>query len=254
MMSQTVTSNVAAAPRPAALVKMPEFLRRAFQVDQMEVDSAMSQIWNCLVNPALVYKMSKARKMTKDHYHRDDPAFMVLQLVFLAATTIAFGLALHARPFRLVYNVVYELGVGYVALGSFIATGEWFLVNRFLMSPGVLPHEVKRDVEWQFCLDIHCNAYVSYFCWTQVAHFALLPLVLHNTFLARLVANTIFAAGASSYLYMTFRGLLEIPTLHRQQIVLYPVLGVAVLLVLGTLFTGVNMSHVTLSYTWPRYD
>ncbi len=241
------------APKPVT-VKVPEFLRRAFQADQMEIDSALSQIWNCLTNPALVYKMSKARKMTKDHYYRDDPAFIVLQLVFLAVTTLAFGLALKATPFRIAYNVVYELGISYVAFGALIATGVWMLVNRFLMTPGAMPHEVKKEVEWQFCLDIHCNAYVGYFFWTQVAHFVLLPLVLRDSFLARLVANLLFAAGATSYLYMTFRGLLEIPTLHRQQVVLYPVLGVATLLVLGTLFTGVNMTHIVLGYSWPRYE
>ena len=252
MLPPTLATS-AAAPRPVT-VKVPEFLRRAFQADQMEIDSALSQLWNCVTNPSLVYKMSKARKMTKDHYYRDDPAFIVLQLVFLAVTTLAFGLAVKARPFRIVYNILYECGISYVVFGVFIATGVWMLVNRFLMTPGSLPHEVKRDVEWQFCLDIHCNAYVSYFFWTQIAQFALLPLVLQNSFFARLVANVLFAAGATSYLYMTFKGLLEIPTLHRQQIVLYPVLGVATLLVLGTLFTGVNMTHVILGYSWPRYD
>lgn len=252
MLPPTLAAS-AAGPKPVT-VKVPEFLRRAFQADQMEIDSALSQIWNCVVNPALVYKMSKARKMTKDHYYRDDPAFIVLQLIFLAATTLAFGLALHARPFRIIYNILYECGISYLVLGVFISTGVWMLVNRFLMTPGSLPHEVKRDVEWQFVLDIHCNAYVSYFFCTQVLHFLLLPLLLHNTFFARLVANVLFALGASSYLYMTFRGLIEIPTLHRQQVVLYPILGVATLLVLGTLFTGVNMTHVVLAYSWPRYD
>lgn len=252
MLPPTLAAS-AAGPRPMT-VKVPEFLRRAFQADQMEIDSALSQMWNCVVNPALVYKMSKARKMTKDHYYRDDPAFIVLQLFFLAMTTLAFGLALRARPFRIVYNTLYELGISYLVLGVFISTGIWMLVNRFLMTPGSLPHEVKRDVEWQFVLDIHCNAYVSYFFCTQVLQFFMLPLLLQNTFFARLVSNVIFALGASAYLYMLFRGLIEIPTLHRQQVILYPVLGVATLLVLGTLFTGVNMTHVSLAYSWPRYD
>jgi hypothetical protein len=240
-------------PKPVT-IKVPEFLRRAFQADQMEIDSALSQIWNCVLNPSLVYKMSKARKMAKDHYYRDDPAFIVLQLVFLAVTTLAFGLALQASPFRILYNIIYELGISYIAFGACIATGVWMLVNRFLMSPGSMPHEVKRDVEWQFCLDIHCNAYVNYFFWTQILQFALLPIVMHNSFFARLTSNLLYAVGATSYLYMTFKGLLEIPTLHRQQIVLYPALGVAVLLILGTLFTGINMTHIILGYSWPRYE
>ena len=76
--------------------------------------------------------------------------------------------------------------------------------------------------------------------------------MLHDSFVARLVSNLLFALGATSYLYMTFRGLLELPSLHRQQVVLYPVVGVFVLLVLATLFTGVNMTHIVMAYSWPR--
>jgi hypothetical protein len=179
---------------------------------------------------------------------------MVLQLLFLAVSTVAFGLALQARPFRILYNVVYECGVSYLLVGGGIATGMWHLVNRLLMAPATGAHEVRREAEWQYCLDIHCNAYFAYFALTHVAHFVLLPIVLGHSFIARFLANAVFAAGAVAYLYVTFRGYLELPALQQQVVLLYPAFAVAGLFVLATLFTSFNMSHAVLHHTWPIYD
>lgn len=232
-------------------LRLPEFLRRAFQRDQMELDSALSQMWSLLVAPATVYKMSKARKMTKNHYYRDDPAFIVLQVLFIAIATVAFGLALQARPLRILYTLIYNCGISYFAGGVLLASATWMYSNRVLMGNSVSVHEVRRDVEWQYCFDIHCNSYWPYFVFTQVVHFFLLPLLSSSSFVAQITANAIFGAAASFYLYVTFRGFLELPMLTKQQTFLYPVVAVVVLTVLASLVTRINMSHVELHYTWP---
>ena len=55
--------------------RVPEFLRRVVHAEHMEIDSALNQMWLLLSTPTTVFKLSKARKMSKNHYYRDDPAF-----------------------------------------------------------------------------------------------------------------------------------------------------------------------------------
>ncbi len=218
--------------------------------DQMELDSALSQMRSLLTNPSLVFKISKARKMTKNHYYRDDPAFVVLQVVFIAIMTLLFGLVMSARPLKIVYTVIYECGINYLVVGALVASGMWLYTNRFLMGAAML-HEVRKEVEWQYCFDVHCNSYFPYFVLTHVIHFVLLPVVSGNSFLSRLIANALYAAGASAYLFVSFKGYLELPMLHHQQLILYPIAFIVVLAAVGTLVTSINMSHVVTAWTWP---
>lgn len=232
--------------------RLPEFVRRALQRDQMDLDSALSQMWYLLTSPSLVSKMSKARKMTKNYYHRDDPGFLVLQAVFIVAVTVAFGLAMAATIPHIIYEVLFSCGLTYLAGGALMASGTWALCNRVLMGHPATPHEVRKEVEWQYCFDVHCNGYFCYFIVADVLHFVLLPLTVQSGFLAQLVANVLYGVAAIAYSYVTFRGFVELPALDRPQVFLYPVAAVVTLVVLGTVTTSINMSHVMLHHSWPR--
>lgn len=240
-----------ASKSAASSGKLPEFVRRALNSEQMEIDSALMQMWYLLTQPTLVYKMSKARKLTKNHYHRDDPAFVVLQLLFTAVVTIAFGLALSAPVLRILYMVVFSCLLSYFVVAALASAATWALCNRVLVAPQVSPHEVRRDVEWQYCFDVHCNAYFAYFVYADVAHFFLLPVVMHSTFFSQLLANVLFLVGVVCYFYITFRGFVELPVVDRPQVFLYPIIGALTLCVLTTVTTHVNAAHLVLHHSWP---
>lgn len=218
----------------------------------MEFDAALSQMWALLTNPQYVSKISKARKMTKNHYHRDDPAFLVLQLVFLAVLTTAYGLAMAARPGHIVYEVLYQAGINYLTLGVLFSSAAWMFANRFLMASGHL-HEVRRDMEWQHAFDVHCNSYFAYFAWTQVVPFVLLPVLLHDGFVPQLISNTLYCVGVCAYGYTTLHGYLELPTLVRQHTFLYPAIAFTVVVTIMTLTTHINLVHSAMHHTWPAY-
>lgn len=219
----------------------------------MEFDSALSQMYTLCTNPSLVSRISKARKMTKNHYHRDDPAFVVLQMLFLAAVTIACGVTTGSRVLHVIYNVLYQIGINYVTVGALISTGTWWYANRFLMASGHL-HEVRKDVEWQHAYDIHCNGYFAYFAWTHVLQFLLLPILLRDNFFAQFLANTIYAAGITAYCYNTLHGFLELPTLVGQKVFLYPAVAFAAFTLLATIVSHLNYTHVAVYSTWPAYE
>jgi hypothetical protein len=232
--------------------RLPEFAQRALRHDQMEFDAALSQMWALLTNPQYVSKISKARKMTKNHYHRDDPAFLVLQLVFLAVVTTAYGIATASRPAHIVYEVLYQTGINYLTLGALFSTAAWVFANRFMMASGHL-HEVRRDMEWQHSFDVHCNSYVVYFAWTQVAPYVLLPLLLHDGITQQFMANALYCIGVCAYCYTTFHGYLELPTLVRQHTFLYPAIVFTGVVILMTLTTNINLVHYAIRTTWPSY-
>jgi hypothetical protein len=218
----------------------------------MEFDAALSQMWALLTNPQYVSKISKARKMTKNHYYRDDPAFLVLQVVFLAVVTTAYGIATVARPAHVVYEVLYQVSINYLTLGALTSTGAWIFANRFLMAGGHL-HEVRREMEWQHAFDVHCNGYFSYFVWTQVVPYLLLPVLLHGGFFPQLIANALYCVGVCAYSYTTLHGYLELPTLVRQHMFLYPAIAFTTIVVLMTLTTHINLVHYAIHTSWPAY-
>lgn len=233
--------------------RLPEFARRAVQHDQMELDSALSQMWALLTNPSLITKISKARKMTKNHYHRDDPAFLVLFMFFIAVVTVAYGVATASRPLHIVYVVLYQIGINTVAAGILLTTATWSFANKFLMGQSHL-HEVRREVEWQHSFDIHLNGYFTYFAWTHVVQYALLPLLLRDNFVAQLLSNVIYCCGVVAYFYNTLHGYLELPTLTGQTVLMYPAVAFVVTVALLTLTTHMNLTHHVVHATWPAYE
>ncbi|EAN77058.1 unc-50 related protein homolog [Trypanosoma equiperdum] len=229
--------------------RLPEFARRAFQYDQMELDSALAQMYSLCVKPSLISKMSKARKMTKNHYHRDDPAFIVLQIFSLVLTVAAYGLALRGGLLQILYNTLYSVLLGYFAAGGAIATVTWLFANHFLAASSQ-PHESGWEVDWRYSFDVHCNGYFPYFIWTKVIQFVLLPIVLHNSCVPRAIGNCLHTVGLVMYAYVVFLGYLELPMLAQQQRLMYPVPLVVVFMLLVTLFTSWNVSYWSLCQTW----
>ncbi|ESL06549.1 hypothetical protein TRSC58_05775 [Trypanosoma rangeli SC58] len=230
--------------------RLPEFASRALQVDQMELDSALSQMYSLCLKPSLVSKMSKARKMTKNHYHRDDPAFLVLQVLALVITVVAYGLALKGSPLQIIYNILYEVGVTYLLIGVIMTTLTWVFANQFLMSSSGHLHEVSREADWHYSFDIHCNGFFPYFVWTRVIQFMLLPLLLQPSFLACLISNCLYMVGYVLYAYIVFLGYLELPMLVQQQKLVYPVPVIVVFMLFITIFVRCNFSQWNLSQMW----
>ncbi|KAH9601729.1 UNC-50 [Trypanosoma melophagium] len=237
------------SPSSRWVTHLPEFARRAFQVDQMELDSALSQMYSLCLKPSLVNKMCRARKMTKNHYHRDDPAFIVLQVLALVITIVAYGLALKGGPFQILYNVLYEVVLNYFISGLIMTTITWIFVSRFLINGGYT-HGVSREVDWHYSFDIHCNGYFPYFMWTKVVQFILLPLLLQTSFFASFTSNSLYMIGSILYGYVVFLGYLELPMLTQQQKLMYPVAVIVLCIFLITIFTSWNLTQWTLSQEW----
>lgn len=229
--------------------RLPPFARRALQVDQMELDSALSQMYSLCVRPSLVTKMSKARKMTKNHYYRDDPAFLVLQIVFIIVTDIAYGCAVSTSASLFFTNLLYDILFNFLVLGILFATVTWVVVNRFLMG-NVYINEIRREVDWQYSFDVHCNGYFTFFMWTRVFQYVLLPLIVENVLQQRLIANGLYAIGCTTYVYNVFVGYLELPSLAYQQKLMYPIPAIILCFLFFTFVSNTNLTQSSVLSTW----
>ena len=189
----------------------------------MDFPAALDQMSLLLsLNPSSVYKTSYYRKQTKNHWARDDPAFVLLLTGLYTISNIcyavAFSLGLQGFLRLLATNLLLAGGGG---LATAAAT-RWY-ANEYLATHR--SHSVKQNVELLYALDIHFNSSLLLFAYLHLLQFLLLPLLLTPTFLALLASNVLYAAATAHYWYITHLGYRALPFLKDTQHFLYP--GVA---------------------------
>lgn len=230
---------------------MRPILRRACRLNQMDFETALDEMISlCLGQPGRVFRLAYYRKQTKNRWARDDPAFAVLQVAFLATAAVATGAALKARRtltyayLALAATLVHWLGCGIAAS----SLHSW-LANRFMRERNWSTHSVVQRVEWLYAFDVHCNAFFVYFVCAYVLHYFLLPLSLGHSFLATVVANAAHALAFSAYFYVTHLGFRALPYLRRTEFFLYPALAALLLFAISVLLAilGIKLNAARIS-------
>lgn len=228
---------------------LSHYLSRIVDVQQMDLQSALDQMWTlCTPHPQRVYKTSYYRKQTKNHWARDDPAFSVLQVIFLLMSSISHCVAFRTNSFFSTFArfslhcvLIHWLGFGVVVAS----------IGRTLANDHLTVHQtnhVKQSVEWLYAFDIHCNAFFPLFIILHTLQFFLLPIVLGKSLIALIISNTLYAAAFSWYFYVTHLGYRALPFLSNTEVFLFPiviVLSVYVLNFVGYPFgLGWNASRI----------
>ena len=141
------------------------YLQRMTDLQQMDLQSAIDQMRILLtLYPQRVYKMAYYRKQTKNHWARDDPAFCFLQILMIAAVSIAYGFAFRVGSILDMIGVVTKsVLVNWLGLGIIIASVGRLIANNHLMMAERSSSHVKQEVEWLYAFDVHCNAFVPLF-------------------------------------------------------------------------------------------
>lgn len=202
-------------------------------LQQMDLQSAIDQMRILLtLYPQRVYKMAYYRKQTKNHWARDDPAFCFLQIVMIAAVSIAYGFAFRVGSILNIIGVVTKsVLVNWLGLGVIIASVGRLIANNHLMMAERSSSHVKQEVEWLYAFDVHCNAFVPLFVLLYGVQLFLLPLVLGPSLLSLGVSNTLFAMAFGWYFYITHLGYRALPFLSNTEVFLFPIAAVLVLYV-----------------------
>ncbi len=139
------------------------YVARLMDVRQMDIQSALDQMKTLLsTRPQVVYKTSYYRKQTKNHWARDDPAFCVLQVIFLIIASIAYSVAFRTQVSGTIVFLLQSVLWNWLICGVILATLGREIANRHLTVHQSSSH-VRQSVEWLYAFDIHCNAFVPLF-------------------------------------------------------------------------------------------
>ena len=57
------------------------------RISQMDFDLALAQMMHLCISPEKAFVDAKHRKLTKNHWSRDDPAFVVLLVLYVTTHT-----------------------------------------------------------------------------------------------------------------------------------------------------------------------
>lgn len=129
-----------------------------------DIQAALDQM-KCLLSPRPqgVYKTAYYRKQTKNHWARDDPAFMVLQAAFLVIAIIAYSVAFRISLMSTVSFAFCTILWNWLGMGIILSSTCRWIANQHLTVQSSTTH-VQQSVEWLYALDIHFNAFFPVFC------------------------------------------------------------------------------------------
>ena len=229
------------------------YFQRIVRPTQMDFDSALATMVTLLRDPAQVPLTARYRKLTKNHWARDDPAFVVLLVFYATVVTFAYWLTLTSRSVStLLSELIIQIVVLFLGFGLVATSILWWSFNRRLASPSTALHTTRQELEWFYVFDLYSHGFFVTTAVLGVLQFIFLPLLVHDNFVSLLVGNTLWAGGLAAACVVVFSGLAPLPFLEERPKLapLLPLPILALLWVIGLLF-GINFSRTTLGWLFP---
>ncbi|KAF0298044.1 Protein unc-50 [Amphibalanus amphitrite] len=206
----------------SAATKRYKYLRRIFKFSQMDFEFAMWQMLYLFIAPQKVYRDFQYRKLS----------------------SVCFALVMGLGFWSFILFLLYVVAVDMLLMGVLVATGLWFVSNRYLRHPA----EPGQDVEWGFSFDVHMNAFFPALVILHVVQILLYNVVLHSdNFASHLLGNMLWTVALGYYFYITFLGYSALPFLKNTRVFLYPLTLLALSFVAVTA-SGVNLSRTLMEF------
>ncbi len=158
-----------------------------------------------LYAPSRVFKSAKNRKVIKNYYARDDPAFVFILAALMMAVGFAYAIMFHSTLLQYLSLTLSFFFVDFLLVGILLSSVANFIANRYVRSSN---NSAEAEyVEWLFSFDIHCNSFFpSIFVGLYVGQLLAMPLLKSSSFFVTIIANTTYLIAFVYYLYITFRG------------------------------------------------
>lgn len=236
-------------------LSVPKYFKRMVVFNSLDFETAFWEMVNLIHNPKRVYKALYYQKHTKNRWARDDPSFVLILCFCLFISAIFWGLLYSSGVMGILKLVLYMVVVDFLVFGLGIATLGWVLANKFLLQPDA---QSMRDVstsnflskylmfdsilEWTYCFDVHCNAYLLIWLCLYLVQFFFLPLLRMNNFISTIIGNTLYLFALSYYFVITFYGYNALPFLRKTEYILSPILGFVITWIILTT-SGFNVAN-----------
>ena len=203
----------------------------------MDIENTFFQMFHLCSDPQRVYRIARMHESAKKHWARDDPAFTLILVYFLAVSSFAYAVAFNEESlWNLLRIIVSTILVDFLLIGLLVATATWMISNILLRSSSAVSSDTT--VEWLYAFDIHCNSFFPFFLIIYVVQYFFLPLFLSSSypFFSALLANALYAAAFSVYFHHTFLGFNALRIVENPAVFLYPILPIVLLLLVSLLF------------------
>lgn len=231
----------------------PQYLRRIVKWQQMDIEYTFWQMLHLCTSPKVVYQHTKYHKQTKNQWARDDPAFIVICILLLAVSAVAYSAAYDHSTGHAVFVVLSVTCVHFLLAGAIVATFGWFVTNNYLREETSNSHVVEQRVEWLYAFDVHCNSFFPMFIVLYVIHFFISPLLVAHGFVPLLLSNLIFTVAISYYHYLNFLGYDVLPFLEKTTFFLYPI-GIVIIFTPILILSGFNPSRYIMNIYFSQWS
>ena len=199
-----------------------EYLGRMFKYTQMDFDYTFAQMVYLCFAPHKVYQLTQYRKRTKGQWARDDPAFIVIQAIFLSAAGWAYGICFGESGWAQVRTFLYFIVGHFLILGT-VVSGICIIVCDKYLRKQTSVHGVVQQMEWLYSFDVHCNAFFPFFLMTYVVQYFALPLLYDPTSIVAIVfANCLHTFAVAYYCYVVSLGYNTLPFIERAEVFMLP--------------------------------
>lgn len=222
---------------PTQRLKIP-YLKRLLNFQSLDFETALWEMINLLIRPKRVYKSLYYQTHTKNKWSRDDPSFVLVLSFFLVVSAVFWGIVYAHSFLGIIQLVIYMVVVDFWIVGGIVATISWYITRTFLLIDSSSSHLL----EWAYCFDIHCNAYLIIWFALYFVQFFILPILRMNNYLSALLGNLLYLGALSYYSLITFYGFNALPFLHRTEYLLAPILAFGLIFIIFTV-TGFNIAN-----------
>jgi hypothetical protein len=231
-------------------VSASEYIGRMFRYRQMDFDYTFSQMVYLCFAPAKVYQLTQYRKRTKGQWARDDPGFIVIQLILLSAAGWAYGICFGETGLDQFKTFFYFIIGHFILLGIFVATISRLVADKWLRrnQGGSTAHGVSQSIEWLYSFDVHCNAFFPLFLLTYVIQYLGLPFLYSPSLVSVIVSNLIHTCAVSYYCYILTLGYKTLPYIDRGEIFMVPAIIFSAIVIILCVFKK-NLTIVFVEWT-----
>ncbi|KAI8393002.1 Protein GMH1 [Nakaseomyces glabratus] len=207
---------------------LPPVLGSLFKAPgNLDFETAMWEMVNLILKPRKTFRAIYYQRQTKNQWARDDPSFFILEILLISISSVFWSLFYYNHSLwkclQSIFNLIF---VHFFLFGFATATFFWITLNqpRFKFKSAS-----SSNIEWAYCFDVHCNAFLVILVALYYLRFLLLPL----KFLGVLVPNTLFCASTIHYFILTFYGYSQLPFLKNISFILFPTIVLCILFVVG---------------------
>lgn len=189
-----------------------DFLKKFYHFKQIDYYLAYMNFIYCF-SPINLAEMSKTRKHLKNKYARDDPGFLLIMIINLFISSVCFNISTGTFNIFKIFHIFFvQTFVMLILFGLIIA-----LILKIIMD-SYFNASSSQNIEYTHAFDIHTNSFVSFYCFSYIIPYFLLPICSKdNRFFEVFISNVLFFYGMLYYFYVSYVEYFSLPFIRKNQ-------------------------------------